>query len=279
MPKETKDRIGEIITTPKGIVWKVIAEAERGWSYDRSNGVETRVQRTRRFEIECQGCKNKREATYKNVFTSQNVVCFICQNMKPIEKDANRPGSKLQKFDEDDADRKLTKDGKVDGRTNRANTIEYVGRIFKCSYDTFLCVKELDRVISKNGKNLYRNFLVECQACGTTKEALSASLLSNGVACPKCRSEKRNVKVQANIPLPDLERKVEIMHEINQIWADMKRMQKGGTLNQYLMDKFDTKIVLEDEETTERFEMVGDNLDIDYDDPDIDWDNEINNLF
>jgi hypothetical protein len=136
----------------------------------------------------------------------------------------------------------------------------------------------LDRVLSKNGKNLYRNFLVECRTCGTQKEALSASLLSNGVACPKCRSEKRKVKVQADIPLPDLERKIEIMHEINEIWAEMKRMQKAGTLNQYLMDKFDTKIVLEDEEPTERFEMVDDSFDIDYDNPDIDWDNEINNL-
>jgi hypothetical protein len=277
MPKQLQNRIGEIITTPKGIVWKVIAEAERGWSYDRSNGVETRVQRTRRFELECQGCKTKREATYKNVFTSQNVVCFVCQNVTPTEKDAKRPGSKLMKFNEDDNDRTLTKDGKVDGRSNRKNSVEYVGRIFECSFDTFLCLKELDRVISKNGKNLYRNFLVECQKCGTEKEALSASLLSNGVACGRCRMEIRNVKVQADTPLPDLERKIEIMHEINQIWLDMKKMQRAGILNDYLSKKFDTKITFEDEEPRQP-EVVDDSNNLDYDDPNINWDDEINKL-
>jgi hypothetical protein len=277
MPKETKNRIGEIIITDKGITWKVIAEAERGWSYDRSNGVEEKVQRTRRFEIECQACKTKREATYKNVFTSQNVVCFICQNVTPTQKDSKRPGSKLQKFDEDGNDRRLTKDGKVDGRSNRANTVEYIGRVFQCSFDTFICLAELDRVISKNGKNLYRNFLVECKACGTQKEALSASLLSNGVACPKCRSEKRNVKVQADIPLPDLERKCEIMAEINEIWQEMKRMQRAGKLNQYLMDKFDMKITFEDEEPRQS-EATDNGDDIDYYDDDIDWDSKINDL-
>jgi hypothetical protein len=277
MPKQLQNRIGEIITTPKGIVWKVIAEAERGWSYDRSNGVETRVQRTRRFELECQGCKTKREATYKNVFTSQNVVCFVCQNVTPTEKDAKRPGSKLMKFNEDDNDRTLTKDGKVDGRSNRKNSVEYVGRIFECSFDTFLCLKELDRVISKNGKNLYRNFLVECQKCGTEKEALSASLLSNGVACGRCRMEIRNVKVQADTPLPDLERKIEIMHEINQIWLDMKKMQRAGILNDYLSKKFDTKITFEDEEPRQP-EVVDDSNNLYYDDPNINWDDEINKL-
>ena len=277
MPKELQNRIGEIITTPKGIVWKVIAEAERGWSYDRSNGVETRVQRTRRFELECQGCKTKREATYKNVFTSQNVVCFVCQNVTPTEKDAKRPGSKLMKFNEDDNDRTLTKDGKVDGRSNRKNSVEYVGRVFQCSFDTFTCIKELDRVISKNGKNLYRNFLVECVKCKTQKEALSASLLSNGVACGRCRMEIRNVKVQADTPLPDLERKIEIMHEINQIWLDMKKMQRAGILNDYLSKKFDTKITFEDEETRQP-EVVADSDNLDYDDPNINWDDEINKL-
>ena len=274
MPKESKDRIGEFITTPRGIVWKVVAEVERGWSCDRSNGVEQRVQRTRRFQIECQACKNKREATYKNVFTSQNVVCFVCQNITPSEKDARRVGSKLMKFDEGDNERTLTKDGKIDGRSNRKNSVEYVGRIFKCSYDTFICLLELDRVISKNGKNLYRNFLVECVKCKTQKEALSASLLGNGVACPKCRSQIRNIKVQADTPPPDLERKIEIMHEINEIWVEMKRMQKRGVLNQYLMDKFDAKIVLEDEEPKQP-EMVDDSDNIDYDNPDIDWNNEL----
>jgi hypothetical protein len=135
----------------------------------------------------------------------------------------------------------------------------------------------LDRVISKNGKNLYRNFLVECKACGTQKEALSASLLSNGVACGRCRMEIRNVKVQADTPLPDLERKCEIMSEINQIWLDMKKMQRSGILNDYLSKKFDTKITFEDEEPRQP-EVVADSDDIDYDNPDIDWDNEINNL-
>jgi hypothetical protein len=276
MPKKLQDRTGEFVTTPKGITWKVVVELERGWSYDRSNGVETRVQRTRRFELECQGCKTKREATYKNVFTSQNVVCFVCQNVTPTEKDARRVGSKLQKFDEDGADRTLTKDGKADGRSNRKNSVEYIGRVFECTFDNFTCLQELDRVVSKNGKNIYRNFLVECNACGTQKEALAASLLTYGVACPKCRSEKRNVKVQANLPPPDFERKIEILHEINDIWADMKRMARAGILNEYLSKKFDTKI--EEDEETRQPEVVADSDDINYDNPDIDWDQEINNL-
>ena len=274
MPKKLEDRTGEFVTTEKGVTWKVVREVERGYSYDRNNGVEEKIARTRRFEIECQKCNSKREATYKNVFTKPSVVCFICEN-KPIqEKILTRKGSKLLKFDENESNRLLTKDGKIDGRSNRANTVEYIGRIFQCSYDKFLCIKELDRVISKNGKNLYRNFLVECQACGTQKEALSASLLSNGVACPKCRSEKRNVKVQADIPLPDLERKVEIMHEINEIWAEMKRMQKAGVLNDYLSKKYDIKISFEDEEPRQP-EVVDDSDDIDYDDDSIDWNDEL----
>ena len=278
MPKKLQDRIGEFVTTDKGVTWKVLREVERGWSCDRNNGVETRVQRTRRFEVECQACKSIRVGTYKNVFTKPTTVCFICEQKPLQEKTLNRPGSKLMKFSEDDVDRTLTKDGKIDGRTNRANTVEYVGRVFQCSYDTFICLAELDRVISKNGKNLYRNFLVECQSCGTQKEALSASLLSSGVACPKCRSEKRNVKVQADIPLPDLQRKIEIMHEINDIWAEMKRMQKAGALNQYLMDKYDVKngIGDEEEEIRERFNI--DDFEIDYEDDSIDWNSRINDL-
>ena len=278
MKKPVKDRVGEIITTSRNITWRVISELERGWSYDRYNGVEEKVQRTRRFEVECQRCKNKREVTYKNIFTSKSVVCFVCEQKPIVEKTENRAGSKLKKFDEDNVDRTLTKDGKVDGRSNRPNSVEYVGRIFQCSFDTFLCIKELDRVISKNGKNLYRNFLVECQDCHTQKEALSASLLSNGVACPKCRSEKRNVVRVIDMPLPDLERKCEIMHEINEIWLDMKKMAKAGVLNQYLMDKYDMKFGIgeEKEEIRERFDM--DEIEIDYEDPDIDWNSRINDI-
>lgn len=277
MPKKLEDRTGEFVTTEKGVTWKVLSEVERGYSYDRSNGIEEKIARTRRFEIECQACKSKREATYKNVFTKPSVVCFVCEN-KPIqEKNLKRPGSKLMKFDEGETDRILTKTGKVDGRSNRANTVEYVGRIFPCSFDTFICLEELDRVISKNGKNLYRNFLVECQKCGTKKEALSASLLSHGVACPKCRSEIRKVKVQADIPLPDLERKCQIMSEINEVWQEMKRMQRAGTLNQYLMDKFDMKITFEDEQPRQP-EVNDDGDDIDYYDDDIDWNSRINDI-
>jgi hypothetical protein len=64
------------------------------------------------------------------------------------------------------------------------------------------------------------------------------------------------------------------MHEINEIWVQMKKMQKRGVLNQYLMDKFDAKIVLEDEEPKQP-EMVDDSDNIDYDNPDIDWNNEL----
>ena len=277
MPKKLEDRTGEFVTTEKGVTWKVLREVERGYSYDRNNGIEEKIARTRRFEIQCQKCNSKREATYKNVFTKPSVVCFVCQNVTPTEKDAKRPGSKLLKFDENESDRILTKDGKVDGRSNRKNSVEYVGRIFPCSFDTFLCLEELDRVISKNGKNLYRNFLVQCQKCGTKKEALSASLLSHGVACPKCRSQIRNIKVQADIPLPDLERKVEIMHEINQIWVEMKKMQRAGTLNEFLSKKYDIKISFEDEEPKQP-EVVDDSDNIDYDDPNINWDDEINKL-
>jgi hypothetical protein len=278
MKRPVKDRVGEIITTSRDITWKVLEEIERGWSYDRSNGVEEKVQRTRRFEIECQGCKSTREVTYKNIFTSKSVVCFVCEQKPIVEKTEKRAGSRLVKFNEDNADRTLTKDGKVDGRSNRPNSVKYVGRIFKCSFDTFICLAELDRVISKNGKNLYRNFLVECQDCHTQKEALSASLLSNGVACPKCRSEKRYVVRQLDIPTPDLERKCEIMAEINEIWREMKRMQRAGTLNQYLMDKYDMKHGIGDEEEEIRERINIDELEIDYEDPDIDWNARINDI-
>jgi hypothetical protein len=81
------------------------------------------------------------------------------------------------------------------------------------------------------------------------------------------------VVVQGYIPPPDLERKCEIMSEINDIWMDMKRMARAGTLNEYLSKKFDTKIP--EDETTERFEMVDDSDNIDYDDDSIDWNNEL----
>lgn len=80
------------------------------------------------------------------------------------------------------------------------------------------------------------------------------------------------------MPLPDLERKCQIMSEINQIWDEMKRMQKAGILNDYLSTKYDIKISFEDEEPKQP-EMVDDSDDIDYDDDNIDWDDEINKLF
>jgi hypothetical protein len=64
------------------------------------------------------------------------------------------------------------------------------------------------------------------------------------------------------------------MHEINEIWAEMKRMQKAGVLNDYLSKKYDTKITFEDEEPRQP-EVVGDSDDIDYDDDSIDWNDEL----
>ena len=276
MPKEATNRIGELITTSRGITWLVVSELEKGLSRDRNNGYDTPKPTTRRFELECQGCKGKREATYKNIFKTMSVVCFVCEQ-KPIPTNESgiRAGSKLFKIVEEDIDRKVRLDGKADGRSNRKNSVEYIGRTFECTFDKFTCLAELDRVASKNGKNLYRNFLVECQKCGTQKEALGASLLSYGVACPKCRSEIRKVVVQANTPLPDLERKIEILHEINDIWADMKRMARAGILNEYLSKKYDTKITFEDEEPIREIDDSDMHDDVDVDDINVDWNEEI----
>jgi hypothetical protein len=83
------------------------------------------------------------------------------------------------------------------------------------------------------------------------------------------------------LDLPTLERKVEIIHEINDIWAEMKKMAKAGTLNRYLCDKYDAADYLKDieDEETQHIERdnTTDNLDdIDYGDDSIDWNDELN---
>lgn len=262
MTKKIEDKIGTVVTTDRGISWKVLREL--------TNNNELKP-KTRRFEIECQKCGSKREGTYGNIFTKPILVCFVCENKPYEEKSSIRVGSRLRKFDEGELERSITKDGKIDKRTNRPNKVEYIGRIYNCTYDTFLCIKELDRVISKNGKNLYRNFLVECTTCGTQKEALAASLLSSGVACPKCRTEKRYVRLDITTPIPNLERKIEIISEINEIWEQMKKMQKNGTLNDYLSKKFGEEIEIEESEPINNYEI--DNID-----EEIDWEKRIDDI-
>jgi hypothetical protein len=80
-----------------------------------------------------------------------------------------------------------------------------------------------------------------------------------------------------SLELPTLERKIEIIHEINEIWAEMKRMAKAGQLNRYLCDKFDAADYLKDieDEEDKRIEMVDDSDDFDYDDANINWDDEL----
>jgi hypothetical protein len=59
----------------------------------------------------------------------------------------------------------------------------------------------------------------------------------------------------------------------------MKRMQRQGKLTAYLVDKFEVNDWLLDQENeTEHIERTGymdDGDDIDYDNPNIDWNNEI----
>ena len=274
MPKKAKDKIGEKVTTTNGITWTIVEELERGMSKDRYNGYEDQKPHIRRFKLICDRCGYEKNANYKNIFHSKNVVCNVCEKKTVVVKEYKK--SELVKIDDVNIPLKYTKDGKIDRRSVRPNNVEYIGMQFQCTFDKFLVIKELPRVLSKNGKNIYRNFLVKCLECDTEKEALAASLLAKGVACPQCRTQKRKVVLTEILPPPDLERKIEIIHEINQIWEDMKRMQRAGILNQYLMDKFDATIY--ENEPIEPLQMVDDSDSIDYGNIDIDWDQEINNF-
>jgi hypothetical protein len=283
MPREAKDVIGTVIEQLGGYTFKVIAEAERGWSRDRNNGVETPKQTIRKFDIECQGCGDVKVAAYSSLFGKMNCICMKCKHAnKPEPKTTGSTKRGLQKIAEEDVEKKIKADGGIDKRSNRKNKVDYIGVTFECAYDNFLVIGEAERILSRNGKHIYRNFHVRCLKCGTERETLIASLIAKGVACNNCRTSDRNVRLDKSLDLPTLERKVEIIHEINDIWAEMKRMAKAGTLNRYLCDKYDAADYLkdiEDEEEDKRIELVDDIDDIDYDDDNINWDERIKDLY
>jgi hypothetical protein len=279
MPKEKQDKVGLIVEQINGYVFKVIKEAERGWTRDRSNGYDNPRQTIRKFEVECQSCKSTKEVMYGSIFGKKNCVCMTCKIAeKPKKERVAKP--KLEKFNEQAWEPKLKKDGTVDSRYIDKAKKNFVGETFECVFDTFLVLEELPRVISKNGKYVYRNFKVECLKCGTHRETLAASLNAKGVACNRCRTQDRNVKFDLTLGPINIERKVEIMHEINEIWDQMKRMQREGKLTPYLVDKFEVNDwLLEQHEETQHIERdnTTDNYDdIDYGDDSIDWNDELN---
>jgi hypothetical protein len=279
MPREAKDVIGTVIEQVGGYTFKVIGEAERGWSRDRNNGVETPKQTIRKFDIQCQGCGDVKVAAYSSLFGKMNCICMKCKHAnKPEIKTTGIVRKGLQKIAEEDIERKTKVDGSIDKRSNKKNKVNYIGVTFECAFDNFLVISEAGKVLSKNGKHIYRNFNVRCLKCGTERETLIASLIAKGVACNNCRTSDRNVRLDKSLDLPTLERKVEIIHEINDIWSEMKRMAKAGQLNRYLCDKFDAADYLkdiEDEEDYKRIEVVDDSDDFNYDDDSINWDDEI----
>jgi hypothetical protein len=282
MPREAKDVIGTVIEQVGGYTFKVIGEAERGWSRDRNNGYETPKQTIRKFDIECQGCGHVKIAAYSSVFGKKNCMCSKCKHAnKPQPKTTAIGNRGLQKIAEEDVERKIKANGDIDKRSNKKNKVDYVGVTFECAFDNFLVIGEAERVLSRNGKHIYRNFHVRCLKCGTERETLIASLIAKGVACNNCRTSDRNVRLDKTLELPTLERKIQIIHEINEIWMDMKRMAKIGQLNRYLCDKFDAADYLKDieDEETQHIERdnTTDNLDdIDYGDDSIDWNDELN---
>ncbi len=281
MPKEKKDKVGLVVEQVNGYVFKVIRETERGWTRDRNNGYDNPRQTIRKFEIECQTCKDTKIVMYGSIFGKKNCMCMKCKHLeKPkIEKGIKDGKVNLNKFNEQAWEPKLKKDGTIDTRYTNKPKKNFVGETFECVYDTFLVLEELPRVISKNGKYIYRNFRVECVKCKTQRETLAASLNAKGVACNKCRTEDRHVKFDLSLGPIDIERKVEIMHEINQIWDEMKRMQREGKLVPYLVDKFEVNDWLLDREDEtqhiERDSYMDNSDDIDYDNPNIDWDDEL----
>jgi hypothetical protein len=178
----------------------------------------------------------------------------------------------------------MAKDGKrvqlkkadVELKRTPAKSKEYVGITFQMRFDEFYVVKELDRVFSKDETRIYRSFLIRCTKCGTERETLAASINSGGCACNNCRTKDRNIKLDLSAPPMDLERKIEAMHEINQIWDEMKRMQRAGVLTKYLVEKYDVnKHLIEEDEDDKPIEMLDDSDDINYDDIDVNWDEEI----
>jgi hypothetical protein len=279
MPREAKDVIGTVIEQLGGYTFKVIGEAERGWSRDRNNGVETPKQTIRKFDIQCQDCGDVKVAAYSSIFGKMNCICMKCKHAnKPQPKTTGETKRGLQKIAEEDVERRTKANGDIDKRSNKKNKVDYVGVTFECAFDNFLVIGEAERVLSRNGKHIYRNFHVRCLKCGTERETLIASLIAKGVACNNCRTSDRNVRLDKSLELPTLERKIEIIHEINEIWAEMKRMAKAGQLNRYLCDKFDAADYLkdiEDEEDYKRIEVVDDSDDFNYDDDSINWDDEI----
>lgn len=242
MGAKKREVIGDKFTSTTGDNFTIVKELEK-----RACG-------QRQFVIQCDKCNTEKNTSYTNIYQIKKIRCVGC--MPEIKNDVEEVKLKRQP--------KVSKD--------------YIGKTLKMKFDEFYVVEELPRTLSNKG-HIYRNFLVRCTNCGTERQTLAASLNSGGVACRTCMTKERNIKLDLWQPPIDIERKIEIMSEINQIWDDMKRMAKKGELTKYLVKKFEiNERLLDEEEHTERIDVVVDNDDVNYDDVDVDWDAEINRL-
>jgi len=79
MPKEKEDKVGLVVEQVNGYVFKVIRETERGWTRDRNNGYDNPRQVIRKFEVECQTCKDTKIVMYGSVFGKKNCICMKCK--------------------------------------------------------------------------------------------------------------------------------------------------------------------------------------------------------
>ena len=152
------------------------------------------------------------------------------------------------------------------------------GHIFKKANSTFELVKILDIRPNKKGGRFVRWVLVRCVDCGTEREALLASMSGNGGCICKNCGEKTHQRSENKPPIhyPDINEKMKIMSEINQIFDEMKKLAKEGKLVSYIVTKFNDRngeqFYLEDI-TQQPIDPVEDIIDID-----VDWDAEINKL-
>ena len=161
----------------------------------------------------------------------------------------------------------------------RGRQITYeIGHIFYKANSTFELVKILDVRPNKKGGRFARWVLVLCVDCGTEREALLASMTGNGGCICKACGSKTHQRSENKPPIhyPNLEEKMKIMSEINQIFEEMKDMAKAGTLISYIVAKFNDRngidYYLEDVTQQPEIDPVEDI------DMDVDWDAEINKL-
>lgn len=164
---------------------------------------------------------------------------------------------------------------KNDGRKKVKVSYE-IGHVFKKASSTFELVKLLDMRTNKKGNRQARYILIRCVDCGTEREALLASMSGGGgCVCRNC-GPKHRLRTEKVDHYPNLEEKAQIMREINEIFEQMKRMAKDGTLVSYIVTKFNDRNGVDYYLQDEVEQQKNNDDDIDYGDQDIDWDNEIN---